>query len=52
MSSRHLLHAFQSPFIGRRTPLVEDGSPILYPRYKDVSEILLVRQICLRSRLL
>lgn len=34
----------QSPFIGRRTPLVEDGSPLLYPRYTHVSEILLVRQ--------
>ena len=39
-----LLCGLQSPFIGRRTPLVEDGSPILYLRYKDVSEVLLVRQ--------
>ena len=33
----------QSLFIGRRQPLVQDGAPVLYPRYRDLSEILLVR---------
>ncbi len=34
---------WQSLFIGRRQPLVQDGAPVLYPRYRDISEILLVR---------
>ncbi len=33
----------QSLFIGRRQPLLQDGAPVLYPRYRDISEILLVR---------
>ena len=37
------LTAVQSLFIGRRQPLVQDGAPVLYPRYRDLSEILLVR---------
>lgn len=31
----------QSPFIGKAVPLVENGVPLLYPRYTDVSQILL-----------
>lgn len=33
----------QSPFIGRRVPLVDNGVPILYPRYTAVADIVLVR---------
>ena len=33
----------QSPFIGRRVPLVDNGVPILYPRYTSVEDILTVR---------
>jgi hypothetical protein len=32
----------QSPFIGHRVQLVQDGKPILYNRYRDVAEILVV----------
>jgi hypothetical protein len=32
----------QSPFIGRRVPLVDNGVPILYPRYTAVADIVLV----------
>lgn len=32
----------QSPFIGRRVQLVEDGVPILYSRYTSVAQVLVV----------
>jgi hypothetical protein len=35
----------QSPFIGRRVPLVENGVPLLYPRYSTVAELLSVRRL-------
>lgn len=47
----------QSPFIGKRVQEVENGVPILYPRYKSVSEILLVspydarRSVCISDRI-
>jgi hypothetical protein len=34
--------AVQSPFIGRRVPVVDNGVPILYARYSSVEDILLV----------
>ena len=36
----------QSLFTGKRSPLVEDGNPLLYPRYTHVSEILAVSCAC------
>lgn len=32
--------ALQSPFIGRNVPLVDNGVPILYPRYSKVEDLL------------
>ena len=41
-----MLSDLQSPFIGRKEP---DDNPILYPRYNDISEIVLVSHLAVHS---
>jgi hypothetical protein len=36
----NIIPVLQSPFIGKRVPLVDNGVPILYPRYTTVAELL------------
>lgn len=40
MVASHQRGAKQSPFIGKRVQLVENGFPLLYPRYWSVEELL------------